>query len=279
MKTSNTNSNSKTLKFSPSMLLKKAYLGCVFFFLYAPIIVLMVFSFNDSTSRATWEGFTFRWYESLLTDTEVTPALVTTFVVAIIAAIVSTIFGTFAAVVIDKMGKTARGITMEMTLLPVLNPDIVTGVALMMLFIFTKVPFGYVTLILAHVTFCVPYVILSVLPKLKQMNNNLYEAAVDLGATPFFAFRKIILPELMPGVITGAILAFTLSLDDFVISFFTTGNGVSNLSIAVYAMARKGVSPTVNAVSTIMFIVIMVLLAVVQIRLAKEDKKKSKFNG
>lgn len=279
MKTSTDISNTKNSKFSLLMLLKKFYLGCVFFFLYAPIIVLMVFSFNDSTSRATWEGFTFRWYESLLTDTDVTPALITTFVVAIIAAIVSTIFGTFAAVAIDKMGKTARGITMEMTLLPVLNPDIVTGVALMMLFIFAKVPFGYITLILAHVTFCVPYVILSVLPKLKQMNNNLYEAAVDLGATPFFAFRKIILPELMPGVITGAILAFTLSLDDFVISFFTTGNGVSNLSIAVYSMARKGVSPTVNAVSTIMFIVIMVLLAVVQLRLSKEDKKKSKYNG
>lgn len=279
MKTSTDISNTKNSKFSLLMLLKKFYLGCVFFFLYAPIIVLMVFSFNDSTSRATWEGFTFRWYESLLTDTDVTPALITTFVVAIIAAIVSTIFGTFAAVAIDKMGKTARGITMEMTLLPVLNPDIVTGVALMMLFIFAKVPFGYITLILAHVTFCVPYVILSVLPKLKQMNNNLYEAAVDLGATPFFAFRKIILPELMPGVITGAILAFTLSLDDFVISFFTTGNGVSNLSIAIYSMARKGVSPTVNAVSTIMFIVIMVLLAVVQLRLSKEDKKKSKYNG
>ncbi len=247
------------------------FLGLVFLFLYAPIFVLILYSFNASPSRGKWGGFSLKWYQSLIHNDAIITALTNTIVIALLASLIATLIGTFAAIAIHQMKKLPKAAVMEATYLPVLNPDIVTGVALMMLFIFSKIPFGYVSMLLAHVTFCVPYVILSVLPKLQQLNNNLYEAALDLGATPGHAFRRVIIPQIMPGIITGAIFAFTLSIDDFVISFFTTGNGVSNLSIAIYAMARKGVSPEVNAVSTIMFVVVLALLALVNWRQNREQ--------
>ena len=164
------------------------------------------------------------------------------------------------------MNKTAKSIVMNLTYLPVLNPDIVTGISLMILFIFVNLKLGFLTLLLSHITFNIPYVILSVLPKLKQLNKHLYEAALDLGSMPSYAFRKVILPEIMPGVITGFLLAFTLSLDDFIISFFTTGSGVSTLSITVFSMARLGINPKINALSTLMFIVVLALLLIINKR-------------
>ena len=253
---------------------KLFYMFLVFLFLYAPIAVLIVYSFNASEYRGHWGGFTFDWYKSLFSNETIMNALYYTLTTAVLAAVISTVIGTAAAIAIARLRKTPKALVINASYLPVLNPDIVTGVALMMLFIFLRIPFGSISLLLAHVTFCVPYVVLSVMPKLSQLKPNLYEAALDLGAAPFTAFRKVMLPNLMPGIVTGAIFAFTLSLDDFVISFFTTGNGVQNLSIAIYAMARKGVSPEVNAVSTLLFLAVLILLLIVNWRTAKENTEK-----
>lgn len=256
---------------------KLFYLSLIFLFLYAPILVLMIYSFNASEYRGNWGGFTLDWYKSLFANEAIMSALYYTLIIAVLAALISTVIGTAAALAIARLRKTPQTLVMNATYLPVLNPDIVTGVALMMLFIFMRLPFGFISLLLAHITFCVPYVVLSVLPKLNQLKPNLYEAALDLGASPAGAFRRVVLPQLMPGIVTGAIFAFTLSLDDFVISYFTTGNGVQNLSISIYAMARKGVSPEVNAVSTLLFLAILLLLALVNWRDSRESKKKMNF--
>jgi len=240
--------------------LKKCYVGLVLLFLYAPIIVLAVFSFNSSKSRGQWSGFTLKWYAEMFQDRNIMSALYYTVIIAILSATIATVIGIATAIGIHNMNKINKSIIMNLTYLPVLNPDIVTGISLMVLYIFMKLELGFLTMLLAHITFNIPYVILSILPKLKQMNKHLYEAALDLGATPFYAFRKVILPEIMPGVVTGFILAFTLSIDDFVISFFTTGAGVSNLSILIYSMARRGISPTINALSTLLFICVLLLL-------------------
>ena len=251
--------------------LKRFYTFIIFFFLYAPIIVLMIFSFNNSKSRAKWDGFTFKWYAELFRDSEILSSLYYTVIIAVISSLVATVIGTIAAIGIHNMSKVKKNIVMNLTYLPVINPDIVTGISLMILFIYAKLNLGFVTLLLAHITFNIPYVILSVMPKLKQMNKHVYEAALDLGATPLHAFWKVILPEIMPGVVTGALLAFTLSLDDFVISFFTTGSGVSNLSITIYSMARRGINPKINALSTIMFITVLLLLIVVNKRTSRKE--------
>ncbi len=246
--------------------IKKLYLFIIFLFLYAPVVTLIVFSFNNSKSRAHWDGFTLKWYAELFQDKQIMSSLYYTLAVALISSLVATIVGTAAAVGIHNMNKTAKSIVMNLTYLPVLNPDIVTGISLMILFIFVNLKLGFLTLLLSHITFNIPYVILSVLPKLKQLNKHLYEAALDLGSMPSYAFRKVILPEIMPGVITGFLLAFTLSLDDFIISFFTTGSGVSTLSITVFSMARLGINPKINALSTLMFIVVLALLLIINKR-------------
>jgi len=255
--------------------LKKAYIGLILLFLYAPIFVLMVFSFNASKSRSNWTGFTLDWYVQLFNDTQIMNALTNTVIIALLSALIATVIGTAAAIGLHAMKKGPRKVILTLNNLPVLNPDIVTGVSLMVLFIFVFNLFkggnlGFATLLLAHISFNIPYVILSVLPKLRQLDPNLYEAALDLGAKPLPAFYKVILPEIMPGVVTGWILAFTLSIDDFIISFFTTGSGVSNLSIVIFSMARRGVNPKINALSTIIFAVVMLLLYLVNIRSAKE---------
>jgi len=252
--------------------MKRLYTFLIFLFLYAPIIVLIVFSFNDSRSRGVWNGFTLKWYFELFKDREILRALYYTLFIAISSSIISTIIGTFAAIGIYGMNGFGKKLVLNLNYLPVLNPDIVTAVALMTLFRLAQLEFGLLTLLLAHVTFCIPYVVLSILPKLKQMNKHLAEAAMDLGATPFYALRKVIIPEIMPGIITGALLAFTLSIDDFVISFFTTGHGVSNLSITIFAMARRGINPVINALSTLMFITLLVLLLIINKRTEKNDK-------
>lgn len=250
---------------------KRFYIFLVFAFLYAPIIVLIVFSFNDSKSRGHWSGFTFKWYKELFRDQQIMKALYYTLLVAVVSSILATIIGTAAAIGIHNMKKLKKAIIMNFTYLPVMNPDIVTGISLMILFIFVKLELGFITLLLAHITFNIPYVILSVLPKLKQLNKHMYEAALDLGSTPFYAYKKVILPQIMPGVITGLLLAFTLSLDDFIISFFTTGSGVSNLSIIIYSMARRGINPRINALSTLMFLSVLLLLLIVNKRSSKDN--------
>lgn len=249
--------------------LKRLYTFLIFLFLYAPIIVLIVFSFNNSKSRGAWNGFTFKWYIELFKDREVLRALYITLFVAITSSIISTILGTLAAIGIYNMNGFTKKFVLNLNYLPVLNPDIVTAVSLMALFRFVKLEFGLFTMLLSHITFCLPYVILSILPKLKQMNKHIYEAAMDLGATPFYALRRVIIPEIMPGIITGGLMAFTLSIDDFVISFFNTGHGVSNLSITIFSMARRGINPIINALSTLMFISMLVLLLIINKRTDK----------
>ena len=254
-------------------LVKRLYLLLIFIFLYAPVLVLIIFSFNNSKSRAHWDGFTFKWYHELFNDKQILSSLYYTLAVALLASLIATIMGTAAAIGIHNMNKIKKTFVMNLTYLPVLNPDIVTGISLMILFIFVNLKLGFFTLLLAHISFNVPYVILSVLPKLKQLNKYLYEAALDLGAAPFHAFKKVILPEIMPGIITGFLLAFTLSLDDFIVSFFTTGSGVSTLSITIYSMARRGINPKINALSTLMFLAVLILLLIINRRTSDSNTK------
>lgn len=242
----------------------KLYLILIFIFLYAPIAVLIVFSFNDSKSMATWNGFTLKWYYQLFNNTRILRALYYTIGIAVASSIIATIIGTISAIGIHKSKGFKKKILLNINYIPVLNPDIVTGISLMCLFIVFRsifnVHFGLVTMLLAHITFNIPYVILSVLPKLKQLPQNLEEAALDLGASPSYALRKVILPQIKPGIISGFLIAFTMSVDDFVISFFTTGSGVTNLSIEIYSMAKRGIKPEINALSTLMFAVVLILL-------------------
>jgi spermidine/putrescine transport system permease protein len=251
-------------------ILKKFYTFLIFLFLYAPIIVLIIFSFNNSKSRASWDGFTFKWYLELFKDGQIMKALYYTISIAVLSSIIATVIGTIAAIGIYQMRSISKKIILNINYLPVLNPDIVTGVSLMTLFAFIKLPLGFISILLAHITFNIPYVILAVLPKLRQLPKNITEAAMDLGATPLYALRKVILPQIMPGVITGLLIAFTLSVDDFVISFFTAGSGVTNLSITIYSMARRGINPKINALSTLMFTSVMILLLIINKRTSKE---------
>lgn len=252
-------------------MVKRIYTYLIYLFLYSPIIILAIFSFNDSKSTAKWEGFTLDWYATLFENRIIMSALYYTVLVAVIAAAVSTLLGTLAAFGIHYYGIWQKKVVLTVNNLPILNPDIITGVGLMIVFIFLGLRPGLLTMIIAHITFCTPYVILSILPKLKQMPSEMLEAAMDLGATPWTAFHRVILPEIKPGIITGAIIAFTLSIDDFVISFFTTGNGVSNLSINIYSMAKRGIKPEINALSTLMFLVVLILLLVLNKRTKIED--------
>ncbi len=256
----------------------KSYLGLVLLFMYLPIVVLIVFSFNKSKSRGNWTGFTFKWYKELFHNSQIRDALYNTLAIALLSSIIAVVIGTVAAIGIHNMKKLKKKIVMNLTYLPVLNPDIVTGVSLMIMFVFIgtfiNLKLGFFTMLLAHITFNIPYVILSVLPKLRQMNKHMYEAALDLGATSFYALRKVIIPEIRPGIISGFLMAFTLSIDDFVISYFTTGSGVSNLSITIYSMARTGVKPTINALSTLMFLSVLLLLTIINIRSSREEKRK-----
>ncbi|MDR0880628.1 MAG: ABC transporter permease [Clostridioides sp.] len=229
-------------------------------FLYAPILALVLFSFNDSRYMANWNGFTLKWYQQLFQNSDIMTALYYTVTVAVLASVISTVIGTISAIGIVKMKKTPKKLILNINYIPILNTEIVTAVALMSLFIFFKLQFGFLTMLLAHITFCIPYVILSVLPKLKQLPENIEDAALDLGATPMYALRKIILPQITPGIVSGFLIAFTMSIDDFVISFFNTGNGVTNLSIVIYGMAKRGIKPEINALSTLMFTVVLVLL-------------------
>lgn len=250
--------------------LQKTYILLMFIFLYAPIATLIVFSFNDTKSRAKWGGFTLKWYQNMLSDQVIMKSLSYTLIIAFLSALIATLIGTVAAIVLYQLKPRFRKLWMNFTYLPVLNPDIVTGIALMLFFIAIGLKLGFSSMLLAHITFNIPYVILLVLPKLHQLNPHLFEAALDLGATPAQGLLKVIVPEILPGIFTGFLLAFTLSLDDFVISYFTTGNGVSNLSITIYTMTRRGIKPEINALSTIMFVAVLTLLIIINIRSAKK---------
>lgn len=243
--------------------LKKFYLVIIFLFLYTPIFTLIIFSFNKSKTMGKWTGFSLKWYAELFSNNRLMSALYYTVIIALLASIISTVVGTITAIAISKMKPKLKSLILNINYLPVLNPDIVTGIALMSLFIFLKFNFGFTTMLLAHITFDIPYVILSVLPKLKQLPENTLDAAADLGATPMYAIRKVVIPQIKSGIFTGFLMAFTMSIDDFVISFFTTGPGVTNLSIEIYSMARRGIKPEINALSTLMFITVLALLLIV----------------
>lgn len=265
----------KNKKFSLLGLSANLYSILIYGFLYIPIVVLIVFSFNDSKYRGNWEGFTLRWYQELFADPEIMGALYTTLIVALIASACATVIGTMAAIGIHNLKPKYKSLFINLSYIPMISPDIVIGISLLTLFVMLKFKLGMFTLILAHITFNIPYVIFAVLPKLQQLDPHLEEAALDLGATPFQAFYKVILPEIMPGILTGALMAFTLSLDDFIVSFFTTGSGVATLSIKIYSMTKRGVSPTINALSSIMFIALLTIMLIVQLRQNKERRMKN----
>ena len=249
---------------------KITYLALVLAFLYVPIAIMIALSFNASVSRAEWTGFTLDWYRKLFRSEAIISALKVTLEVAVLATAASTVLGTLGAIGMYSMKKGWATILTNVSYLPMTTPDIVTGVSLMLMFVFMKIPLGKVTMLMAHIAFDTPYVLFSVMPRLQQMNPNLYEAALDLGCHPLKALYKVILPEVMPGVVTGALLAFTMSLDDFVISYFTSSTD-QNLSMIVYSAARRGVEPTMYALSTLMFLCILMLLLVVNRRSRLED--------
>lgn len=254
---------------------QKFYVGIILLFLYVPILVLIAFSFNESKGRS-WTGFSLKWYGELLHDEVILQALGNTLIIAIIAAIFATILGTAAAIGIHNLGKTSRTIIKNVNNLPLINPEIVTGISLMILFSFCRITPGFFTIIVAHITFCVPSVVLSVLPKLRQINKNIYEAALDLGCTDIQAFFKVILPEIMPGVFSGFLMAITYSIDDFIISYFTTGPDAQTLPIVIYSITRKPVTPKLNALSTIMFLVVLIILFIVNFNSSRENTKEKK---
>ena len=255
---------------------KNFYTVLIFLFLYAPIIVLIIYSFNESKSRGAFTGFTLKWYQDLFSNRAVMKALSNTMIIAAVTTVVSTILGTLAAIGIHFSRKGPfKQMALNLNYLPILNPDVVIAVSLIALYRFMGLDFGLATVILSHITFCTPYVVLAVLPKLKQMNVNLAEAAMDLGAKPMYALRKVVVPEIMPGIVTGALLAFTLSVDDFAISFFTTGHGVQNLSILIFSMARRGINPVINALSTFMLIGFFILLLVIN-KIGKNEEEEER---
>ena len=247
---------------------KYTYLGLLLLFFYAPLAVLVFYSFNASGTVGVFSGFSFKWYIELFTNPRnegVLTALYITLSCAAISAVVSTVFGTISALGIFAFNRGMRNTVLNITYLPMLNPEIVTGVSLMILMAFIHLPFGFFTLVLAHISFNVPYVIFCVLPKLGQVDAHTYEAALDLGATPARALWRVVVPQISPGIITGCLLAFTLSMDDFVISYFTGGD-VQNLSVLVYSMARLGIKPELNALSALIFIVVLILLLIINKR-------------
>lgn len=243
--------------------LEKLYMAFIIFLLYAPIFTLIVLSFNSSRTRAKWGGFTLQWYQALFANEDIMNALYTTLVIALLSAIIATVLGTAASVGITSMKPRAKTVFMGVTNIPMLNGEIVMGISLMLLFIIGRIELGFGTILLAHITFNLPYVILSVMPKMKQTSRATYEAALDLGASPMYAFWKITFPDIMPGVISGFLLAFTMSLDDFVITYFTKGPGIDTLSTKIYSEMRKGIKPEMYSLSTILFATVLILLLLV----------------
>ena len=279
-------------------LFNRVFMVLVFLFLYAPIVLLIIFSFNDGNSNMVWKGFSLRWYEKLFSDRLVMESLYNTLLVSLLATVIATIAGTFAAIGFYAMRRRMRNPLMTVNNIPMMNADIVTGVSMCLLFVAffnlwgdfarwfngvqsliqfpVRLTLGFGTLLIAHITFNIPYVILSVSPKLRQMDKNLVDAAQDLGCTWMQAFWKVIIPEIKPGIVSGALTAFTMSIDDFVISYFTAGSSVSTLSMTIYGMTKKRVTPEINAVSTLLFVTVLLLLAIVNIREARLERQAEK---
>ena len=243
-------------------ILKGLYIAVILLFLYLPIGVLMVLSFNESKSMSIWTGFSTRWYEEMFSNEMILDAVWNTFTIAICAAAVSTVIGVLACLGISRMRSRSQKVIMAFNNIPLLNADIVTGISLMMTFLVFGISLSWGTVLLSHITFCIPYVILSVMPKIKQLSPNMYEAALDLGATPAYAFRKVILPDLMPGITSGFLLAFTMSVDDFVVTHFTRGAGINTISTLIYSQVKVGIRPTLFALSTVIFVIVLVVLVI-----------------
>ncbi len=250
---------------------KRFYLVIMFVFLYAPIGALMVLSFNSSKYMSKWGGFSLKWYEQLFSSQLIMSALKTTLIIAFLSALIATVIGTAACIGINHMKRVPRTLVMGMNSIPLMNADIVTGISLMLCFIAFGVSLGFGTVLISHITFNIPYVVLSVMPKMKQTEKSTYEAALDLGASPLQAFFKVVFPDILPGILSGFLLSFTMSLDDFIITHFTKGAGVNTLSTLIYSEVRKGIKPSLYALSTILFLAVLVLLII-----ANLPKKKSK---
>lgn len=268
----------------------KLFLILVFAFLYAPILVLVAFSFNASQSSAVWGGFSLQWYAELFQDRYVLEALQTTLLVSVLSAAIATVAGTAASIGFANMKRRARTVCMTINNIPLTNADIITGVSMMLLFVLAlgalnglfgglglRLRLGFGTLLIAHITFNIPYVILSIMPKLRQMDKNLVDAAQDLGCTWMQAFWKVVVPEIKPGIVNGLLIAFTMSVDDFVISYFTAGSTTANLAMRIYAMTKKRISPEVNAISTLLFATVLILLIVINLREASQEKAARKL--
>lgn len=250
--------------------IERFYVAIIFIFLYAPIVTLIVLSFNSSRTRAKWGGFTTHWYSELFKNDAIMQALYNTIFIAIVSSVIATLIGTITCIALNNMKARPKNLLLGMNNIPMLNADIVTGISLMLLFISFGFRFGMQTILLAHITFNIPYVILNVMPKFKQLNPNTYEAALDLGASPVYAFFKVIFPDILPGILSGFLMAFTMSLDDFIITHFTKGAGVDTLSTKIYTEVRKGIKPEMYALSTIIFVTVFVLLLIVNVSPAKE---------
>lgn len=240
---------------------QKIYLGLIMLFFYFPIAYVILFSFNESKSLTSFTGFSLKWYEKLFSSRTMMESVYYSLLVAVIATIVSTIVGTIVAIGLSKSNKVIKEIVTQINNLPMLNPDIVTAIGLMLFFSTLNIPTGFGTMLLAHIIFCIPYVILSITPKLRQLDDNLAEAALDLGCTPIQALTKVIIPQIKEGIVSGALIAFTMSFDDFVISYFTTGPGVSNISIMVYSSVKR-INPSINALSTLIVLTITIILII-----------------
>ncbi len=253
-------------------ILRRIYLILILIFLYAPIVTLIVLSFNSSKTRAKWGGFTLKWYGSLFSNRDIMEALYTTLLIALLSSAIATIIGLCTCIGLRQMKKQTRSVIIGVTNIPMLNADIVTGISLMLLFLSFGLKFGFGTILLSHITFNIPYVILSIMPRMKNLNVPVYEAALDLGASPLYAFFKVVLPELLPGILSGFLLAFTMSLDDFIITHFTKGAGIDTLSTKIYTEVKKGIKPEMYALSTIIFISVLILLLLIN----RPDKSSEK---
>lgn len=258
--------------------LEKAALGLMLLFFYLPIVYIVIFSFNDSRSLTNFTGFSLQWYEKMFSDSTMVESIFYTVVIAVLATVISTVVGTLTAIGLSKSRKILQTAVERINDLPVMNPDIVTAIGLLMFFSAIAVRKGFLTLLLAHIMFCIPYVMLSVMPKLRSLDPNLTDAAMDLGATPMQAITKVIVPQIRPGIISGALIAFTMSFDDFVISYFVTGNGVQNISILVYTMSKR-VNPSINALSTIVIAAIAVVVLIVNLLPLLHTKKLLNIPG
>ncbi len=259
--------------------INRVYMTLIYIFLFAPIAILIVFSFNESKSRSNFTGFTFKWYGQLFRNELIMRSLLNTLLVAVVSSILATLLGTVAALGIYNLSRRKRSVLMNVVYLPVINPEIVTGVSMMILFVFIAgffgIELGFWSVCCAHITFCVPYVILSVLPKLRQMDISMYEAAQDLGCSPNRAFFKAVLPQLLPGVFSGFLMAFTYSIDDFVITYFTSGASFPTLPTTIYSMTRMKVNPQVNALSAIIFLIVLVFLLISNLNGMRSRKKET----